>query len=329
MNSSAPIVSPVPARGDPACPTALDKTFLRHLPQKQNIAFSAFVILFQLAGPVVTPAIWAWSGWAFFAYLLAYGYATVMCWLLVHEAIHHKLLRDRQANDRLGRVHAVLFGCPFHILKVGHMTHHRYNRSELDTTELVPADTRHFVLWWLAYYARILGGLYASEVLAPLLFFFWKRVKRVILAVTQDQSVATILDIFTRRMVRAIQLDALLSVGFIALQAYCSWSDLTAFVLSFVWRGLVVSFYDNAYHYGTDPHDAAAANNLSVPAVVKPFILNHNLHRVHHCHPLATVRGRPRQLRRPSPADGPEAAQGACAPASAALGRAEIRQSAE
>ncbi len=261
---------------------------LRYLPQKQNIAFSAFAIALQLAGLALTPLIWAWNGWAFAVYLLVYGYATVMSWLLVHEAIHYKLLNNRVANDRLGRVHAILFGCPFHILKVGHMTHHRYNRSELDTTELVPAETRHFVVWWLAYYARILGGLYISEVLAPLLFFFWKRVRRVILAFTKNQAVATILDTFTRRMVQTIQFDAVLSVGFILAQCLCNWHDLTPFILLFFWRGLIVSFYDNAYHYGTDPHDAAAANNLSVPAFMKPFILNHNMHRVHHRHPLAS-----------------------------------------
>jgi fatty acid desaturase len=133
-----------------------------------------------------------------------------------------------------------------------------------------------------------LGGLYISEVLAPLFFFLWKRVKRVILAFTQNQAVATILDMFTRRMVETIQFDALLCIGFIALQGYANWSDLTPFVLLFFWRGLVVSFYDNAYHYGTDPHDAAAANNLSVPDWARPFILNHNLHRVHHRHPLAS-----------------------------------------
>jgi fatty acid desaturase len=267
---------------------SLDRFTLRYLPQKQNIAFSAFAILFQVAGLALTPLIWAWSGLAFSAYLLVHGYATVMSWLLIHEAIHYKLLRNRQANDRLGRVHAILFGCPFHILKVGHMTHHRYNRSGLDTTELVPAATGHFVLWWLAYYARILGGLYLSEVLAPLSFFFWKRVKRAILALTQNQAVATILDMITRRMVETIQFDALLCVGFIALEAYCNWHDLTPFVLLFLWRGLLVSFYDNAYHYGTDPNDAAAANNLSVPAFARPFILNHNMHRVHHRHPLAS-----------------------------------------
>lgn len=261
---------------------------LRYLPQKQNVALSAFAIVLQLAGLGLTPLIWAGSGWAFCAYLLIYGYATVMSWLLIHEAIHHKLLNNRRANDRLGRIHGILFGCPFHILKVGHMTHHRYNRSELDTTELVPTETRHFVVWWLTYYVRILGGLYMSEVLAPLLFFFWKRARRIILAFTQNQAVATILDMFTRGMVQTIQFDAMLSVGFIIAQCYCNRHDLTPFILLFFWRGLIVSFYDNAYHYGTDADDPAAANNLSVPSFVKPFILNHNMHRVHHRHPLAS-----------------------------------------
>ncbi len=168
------------------------------------------------------------------------------------------------------------------------MTHHRYNRSEIDTTELVPTQTRHFLLWWLAYYARIFGGLYVSEAVGPLLFFFWKRAKRIILAFTRNQAVATILDMFTRRLVKIIQLDAVASLGFIIAQCLCNWYDLTAFILLFLWRGLIVSFYDNAYHYGTDPHDTAAANNLSVPSFLKPFILNHNMHRVHHRHPLAS-----------------------------------------
>jgi fatty acid desaturase len=268
-------------------PASLHRSSLRRLPLKRNVAFSAFAIMFQIAALALTPLIWAWSGAAFCAYLLFYGYATVVSWLIIHEAIHYKLLHNRHANDRLGRVHAILFGCPFHILKVGHMTHHRYNRSELDTSELVPADTRQFMLWWLAYYARIMGGLYVSEVLAPLLFFFWKRVKRVILAFSQNRAVAATLGMFTRRMVETIQIDAILSVGFIALQAYCNREDLTPFVILFFWRALLVSFYDNAYHYGTDPDDAAAANNLWVPVFVRPFILNHNMHRVHHRHPLA------------------------------------------
>lgn len=261
---------------------------LSYLPQLQNVGLSAFAISFQLAGLILTPVVWSWGGAPFAVYLVLYGYATIMCWLLIHEAIHHKLLRNRTSNDLIGRVHAILFGCPFYILKIGHLTHHRYNRSELDTTELVPADTKHFARWWLAYYGRILGLLYLSEVISPLAFYFWKNFKRLVIAWTHSKAIAAIFDLFTRRMVQAIQMDAVLCVGFLAAQVYFNWHALTPFILLFFWRALIVSYYDNAYHYGTDPHDNQAANNLAVPGAVRRLILNHNMHRVHHRHPSAS-----------------------------------------
>ena len=261
---------------------------VRYLPQARNLGLSAFAIGFQVAGLAATPLVWSWSRAGFAGYLLLYGYAMIMGWLLIHEAIHHKLLHDRASNDYLGRVLAILFGCPFYILKIGHLTHHRHNRSELDTTELVPADTRHYLRWWLAYYGRILGLLYFSEVLSPLLFYFWKHSKRLVVAWTRNNVLAAILDLFTRRMVHAIQLDALLCLGFLAAQVFCNRHALMPFVLLFFWRALIVSFYDNAYHYGTDPHDNQAANNLAVPRVLQVLLLNHNMHRVHHRHPAAS-----------------------------------------
>jgi fatty acid desaturase len=261
---------------------------MQYLPQTQNLGLMAFAILFQLAGLVLTPRAWADGGWAFAGYLLLYGYATVMCWLLIHEAIHHKLLANRRANDYLGRVLGILFGCPFYILKIGHMTHHRYNRSELDTTEMVPSDTRHYARWWLAYYGRILGLLYFSEVISPLAFYFWKHFKRLVAAWTRNRALVAVLDLFTRRMVHAIQMDAILCIGFLGAQVYLNWHALAPFVLLFLWRGLIVSFYDNAYHYGTDPHDSQAANNLAVPSIMRMLILNHNMHRVHHRYPSAS-----------------------------------------
>lgn len=261
---------------------------LRFIPQSQNAVLSALALSFQVAALALTPILWRWNGWAFAAYVALYGYGTVLSWLLIHEGIHYKLLANRAANTLVGRFLAITFGCPFHILKIGHMAHHRYNRGTLDTTELVPADTKHFALWWLAYYARILGGLYVSEVISPLVFFFWKRFKQLVEVITKNRPLMALLDLFTRRMVQAIQLDAVLCVAFIALQVWINRSDLTPFIILFFWRGFIVSFYDNAYHYGTDPHDLRAANNLSMPRPVQIVMLNHNLHRVHHRYPTAS-----------------------------------------
>jgi len=242
----------------------------------------------QIGGVVFAPLLWAWSGWAFAGYLIVYGYVTVLSWLLIHEAIHYKLLGRRTSNDLMGRSIAITFGSPFHILKVGHMTHHRYNRADLDSNEFVPANTRRFALWWFAYYARILGGLYFSEVISPLVFFFWKRFKRIVIAWSKSQTLPAVLNLFTRRMVQTIQFDAVLCVAFLSAQVYANRADFRPFVILFLWRAFIVSFYDNAYHYGTDPHDLQAANNLSVPRFLQPIILNHNLHRLHHRYPTAS-----------------------------------------
>jgi fatty acid desaturase len=261
---------------------------LRFIPQSQNLALSALAIALQLAGLVLTPMAWAWKGWAFVLWLVFYGYGTVLTWLLIHEAIHFKLQTTRWSNDLLGRVHGIFFGCPFHILKVGHMTHHRHNRGAIDTNELMPADTAHPVLWGMAYYARIMGLLYVSEVISPLLFFFWRRSKRLLKRLVRDRAVSAILDLFTRRLVRTIRFDALLCIGWFAAQFYANWSDLRPLLILLFVRAFIVSVYDNAYHYGTDPLDAGAALNLTVPKLLRPLILNHNMHRVHHRHPMAS-----------------------------------------
>jgi fatty acid desaturase len=261
---------------------------LRYVPQTQNILLSAFSLTLQIAGIFLAPLIWAWSGWAFVGYMLAYGYATMLCWLMIHEAVHYKLLVNRSANILLGRLHGITFGCPFHILKIGHMTHHRYNRGALDSSELMPAEERRPLLWALTYYARLFGALYLSEVISPLVFFFWKRVKRLIAARSKNRALVALLDLFTRRMVQAIQFDALLCVAFFAVQIWSNRFDLRPFFILFFWRGFIVSFYDNAYHYGTDPHDRQAASNLAMPRVLQTVMLNHNLHRLHHHYPTAS-----------------------------------------
>lgn len=261
---------------------------LKFIPQTENTALSIFAIALQLAGLILIPVTWAWSGWAFAIWLVFYGYGTVLIWLLIHEAIHFKLHGRRRTNDALGRLHAIFFGCPFHILKVGHMAHHRYNRGTIDTNELIPADTAHPVLWGLAYYARILGLLYVSEVISPLLFFFWRGSKRLIRRLVRDDAIAVILDFFTRPVVRRIRFDALLCVAWFAAQFYANWSDLTPLFIALFARAFIVSVYDNAYHYGTDPLDESAALNLTVPKLIRPLILNHNMHRVHHRHPMAS-----------------------------------------
>lgn len=266
----------------------VDASSLQFIPAGRNHGLWCLSLALQIAAICLSPLIWQAGLVPFLPFLAVHAYSSVLCWLLIHEAIHYKLAPNRARNDRMGRVLAVLFGCPFHILKIGHMTHHKYNRGAVDTTELVPHDTRRFAAWSIAYYARILGLLYVSEVIAPLTFFFWRSFRRALARFAKSDLVEAILDLFSRPMINAIRLDALLCLaifaGFIALNRH----DLAPVAILFLARALIVSYYDNAYHYGTDPDDPAAALNLSVPAWLRPAILNHNMHRTHHRYPLAS-----------------------------------------
>jgi fatty acid desaturase len=264
----------------------------RLIPERVNLALSAVVIAGQALIFALAPLAWRMGWLAFLPLIAAFGYLSFLNWLLIHEAIHVKLAKRRPLNDAAGRVLAIGFGCPLHILKVGHMAHHRYNRGELDTTELIPADARFPALWWLHHYGKILGGLYVAEVIAPLAFFFWSRLIRMT-AVKRSASFSTLLSLFTPRMVNAVRTDAVASLGLIAALAFFFAADLEALLLLYGGRALVISYHDNLYHYGTEQHDVHAARNLAVPHWLSPMMLHHHLHRVHHDCPVVSWRALP------------------------------------
>jgi fatty acid desaturase len=266
----------------------MDALPLRFIPETRNRLYAAAAVLLQLAVAAAAPFAWKAGLLPFAALLIIHVYGTVLGWLLIHEAIHGKLASNRALNDGSGRLLAILFGCPFHILKVGHMTHHKHNRGKLDTTELMPGDTKHPAMWGALYFARILGGLYVMEVLAPLAFFVWRWARRAIAAAANTPSADAMLNLFTRPLVNAIRADAVICLALFATLALWTGPDPWPLLLLFAARALAVSYYDNAYHYGTDPNDAGAAMNLSTPSWLKPLILNHNMHRVHHKYPAAS-----------------------------------------
>ena len=47
----------------------------------------------------------------------------------------------------------------------------------------------------------------------------------------------------------------------------------------------LISFMDNVYHYGTRLHATVSGHNLRLPRILSTFVLNFNLHRVHHLSP--------------------------------------------
>lgn len=261
---------------------------LRYIPLRTNLVLTAVAAGAEIACFVFAPAVWAFSPWAFAGLVVLFMYVTMLGWLLIHEAIHMKLATPRTLNNALGRLLAILFGCPFDIVRIGHMAHHRYNRRDIDTTELMPPDTRHPWAWTLAYYARILGGLYVSEILAPLFFFLWTRARRFVRQLSKSRDLQSVLDLFTRPVIRAIRIDALIEFALLGVLFWAYGQAFWLLLTLFAARALIVSYYDNAYHYGTDAHDVTAALNLASSPLYRTLMLNHTMHRIHHRYPVAS-----------------------------------------
>jgi fatty acid desaturase len=226
-------------------------------------------------------AAWGWL-------LVPIALATLPLWSIIHESIHGTLLRDRPWNDRWGRVLAVYYGSPFVLLKAGHLLHHRYSRTPRERTEVFdPARTTR-ARFAPAYYARLLGGLYALEVASLILVVApagrWRYLAR---RTDSLQAVTGLLfdRVGRRDNLRRFRLDGALSLAVYGLAFWgygTHWWMLGAALGA---RALIVSLADNAYHYDTKLDAPLEAMNLRLPQPLSTFMLAFNLHSVHHRHP--------------------------------------------
>ena len=220
-------------------------------------------------------------------------------WAYVHDCIHGSAFTHRRLNRMAGRANAVLFGAPFDLLRQGHLLHHAYSRSPRESSEVFVPGHGSRLSFTVAYYLRLLGGLYLSEVLGGWLFLLPTRwLHRLAPRLDRPDNV---LGPLTERLLqpstlKAVRQDAVatLLVYAIALVAYGhhAWMLL----LALYGRALLVSLMDNVFHYGTALGDARQADNLRLPAWASRLILHFNLHGMHHLRPGIPWYGLPAAL---------------------------------
>jgi fatty acid desaturase len=209
---------------------------------------------------------------------------------LLHEAIHSKLMKGERANRMAGRLLAICFGVAFEVVRYGHLAHHRFNRHALDRPDVL--DGNATLCGRLGYFANLLGGVYAIELLSTLMSLLPRRVliARIGRLTRGDEASALAV---VRGMQRAVA-DARLTraridcFAVLALYGLAFWFYGAAWLLllaSILIRGLVISLFDNAPHYGTPPVTHAPVFNLSLPAWAQTVMLNQNLHGMHHRRP--------------------------------------------
>jgi fatty acid desaturase len=220
-------------------------------------------------------------------------------WALLHESIHDVFSASFAVNRAAGRWLSVFFGSPFGILRLTHLSHHKFNRSPLEKgTEMYKADETSRLMAAFKYYFYILCGVYLLEVCSALLFAVPKKAFRKLgerLVKQGDAQEKWLAGKFLNdRRLREIRIDGLAILLLYSMSVYCYRGHWSLFVDLIAVRAVLISLMDNIYHYGTAIEVTVSGHNLSLPRFLAAGLLNFNFHRVHHAHPNVPWTGLPR-----------------------------------
>ncbi|MDR3099767.1 MAG: fatty acid desaturase [Paraburkholderia sp.] len=268
------------------------------------IAVAGLALAYQLFGlPLLLHAAGGPS-FALLASLVPVVLATPIHWGLIHEGIHGQLLPSRRANEAVARLLAIGLAIPFDAVRFGHLMHHRFTREAFDRPDVDDARGPRW-LRRLAWYARLLGGLYVAELLVPLLAFMPACVARALVARSVSAEGAEgadgadgadgakgrhvqrlfanhAADPMRRRRARRDGLCSLALYGLAFTLYGKAWPVLAA---AMYLRGLWLSLADNLPHYGVALDEPGRARDFRVPRALGVLLMNHHLHRQHHLHP--------------------------------------------
>jgi len=145
----------------------------------------------------------------------------------------------------------------------------------------------------IGYYVHLSGGLYLTELALPLLTFLpasW--VCRLVAHKLRseepiDKDVQRLFVGFAGNPERRtrIRRDWMLSFVLYACAFYLYGAWWPALAITMFLRGLWLSVADNLPHYDVMLDEQERARNFRAPAIWRPVLMNHHLHRVHHQHP--------------------------------------------
>ncbi len=211
-------------------------------------------------------------------------------WALIHESIHDLFNSSNRINLAVGRLLSILFGSPFHVLRLTHLSHHKFNRSPLEKgTEIYDPEKVSRVKASFRYFFYILCGLYLLEVFSTLLFFLPPNVFRKLgqrLADRGNMQEKWLAGKFMNdKWIREIRMDGIAICLIFGLSAFCYGENWKLLASLLIVRALLISFLDNVYHYRSTLNITVSGHNLWLPRIFSTLLLNFNLHRVHHSNP--------------------------------------------
>lgn len=209
-------------------------------------------------------------------------------WALLHDTFHGSFHPSTRANVATGRTLAILFGSPFYLLRLGHLLHHGFNRTERERIEVYnDADSPRWKAAF-AYYWQLLGGLYFLEVVSVFLFML---PRRAILAMvgnaTDSKSLFPVMaaNLTKPQILGSLRLDSVLIFIVLGSAFWAYGEQMWMLALALAARGFFISFADYVYHYATPLNDISSGRNLWLPKPLSALLLNFNLHGAHHWQP--------------------------------------------
>lgn len=279
---------------------AAARSFKALIPVRLNLLLATAFVIAQVYVLALYPLGLLDSGALAVVALVAAVVLAYPCWVLIHEAIHGTLSPDRRINHSLGRLLSVLHGSPFAVLRLVHLLHHKYNRVEDYAEAYDPAQTSRFRAA-IHHYYTVLAGRYWSEVLAC--FIVWvprSRRDRIIRDMLGGGEMAgRVVSSFARRdTITEARTDAALCLALLAASVFLYRHHVLVLVMALSGRALLISFFDDAYHYGTARNLAEApqpARNHELGA--SWLVLNFNHHGLHHRYPSLPWRSLPAKAR--------------------------------
>ena len=215
--------------------------------------------------------------------LIPLVFFNVTHWALIHEGVHKHLIDNQKANEYFSRTLSVLMGASFHVLRFGHLMHHKLNREW--ESELVEA---HSFKNKIAHYLTLLGGLYVTELLVTFLLaalprrYFISLATNVSFKDKPDIVAAWDRFIYQRGNIKMVRVDGLLMMLIYAAGFYLYGTDWLMLLLFLIGRAIVISFMDNIYHYDTAADNSEAGKDLKLPKYLAMVFLNGNYHETHH-----------------------------------------------
>jgi fatty acid desaturase len=186
-------------------------------------------------------------------------------------------------NDVLGTGLALLFPAPYHLIRQGHLGHHRRNRSDDEAFDLY-FDGDRPLMKWLQLYGILTGMYWVLIVLSNFVVLLWPGVLQR-RHFEFDRPSAAFMESLNPAYLRLIRLEAGLAI---ALHVAIVWTlniPVLNYLAVYFGFGFSWSAMQYVHHYGTERHVLRGARNLRLFRWLDLLWLNHNRHRTHHEHP--------------------------------------------